>query len=104
MKKFLTILSIFFLIIVTTITKNSTKKIENEIFNVKENILPLRYKYELILLEYNYLTSPQKLMEYQSIYFEDDLTPISIIELKMIEEKNNKLVISNFKDSKKINE
>ena len=42
MKKFSIILSIFFLIIATTITKNSTKKIENEIFNIKENILPLR--------------------------------------------------------------
>ncbi len=104
MKKLSIILSIFFLIIVTTITKNSTKKIENEIFNVKENMVPLKYKYELILLDYNYLTSPQKLMEYQSIYFENNLTPISIMEMKIIGEKEDKLIISDFKDNKKINE
>ncbi len=104
MKKLSIILSIFFLIIVTTITKNSTKKIENEIFNVKENMVPLKYKYELILLDYNYLTSPQKLMEYQSIYFENNLTPISIMEMKIIVEKEDKLIISDFKDNKKINE
>ena len=104
MKKFSIILSIFFLIIVTTITKNSTKKIENEIFNIKENILPLKYKYELVLLDYNYLTSPQKLMEYQATYFEDDLIPLIITDLKKIEYKNDKLVISNFKENKKTDE
>ena len=70
MKKIILILSIFFLVIVTTITKNSTKSIEKQIYNTKENLIILKQKHELILLEFNYLSSPEKLMEYQSKYFE----------------------------------
>ena len=29
--------------------------------------------YELVLLDYNYLTSPKKLMEYSQKYFEEEL-------------------------------
>ena len=72
MKKVILILSILFLIIFTTITKNSTKKLDNQIFNIKENIRVLKDKYELVLLDYNFLTSPKKLMEYQKTYFEDN--------------------------------
>ena len=96
MKKFLTILSIFFLIIVTTITKNSTKKIENEIFNVKENILPLRYKYELILLEYNYLSSPEKLFSYSENIKKENYNSIDIINLNKIKIFKDKIEIQKF--------
>ena len=83
------LLLIFFLIIVTTITKNSTKKLESQIFNVKENISILKNKYGLELLEYNYLTTPKKLIEYQSKYFEKDLIPLDITKIKKIKEENN---------------
>ena len=82
MKRFTIVLSILFLIIVTTITKNSTKSLENKIFNVKENISALSDKYELILLDYNFLTTPNKLIEYQFKYFEKDLVPININKIK----------------------
>ena len=82
MKKLVLILSIFFLLIFTTITKNSTKEIEKRIYNVKENSRILEQKYELVLLDYNYLSSPQKLMEYQSRYFENDLNEIDILNIK----------------------
>ena len=93
---------IFFLIIVTTITKNSTKKLESQIFNVKENISILKNKYELVLLDYNYLTTPKKLMEYQSQYFENDLIFMDITEIRKIKEEKGKL--KNIKHNKtKIN-
>ena len=44
------------------------------IFTVKENISALEDKYEYVLLDYNVLTTPQKLMEYQSEYFENRLS------------------------------
>ena len=87
------LLLIFFLIIVTTITKNSTKKLENQIFNVRENISILKNKYELVLLDYNYLTTPKKLMEYQYKYFENDLIFLDITKIKKIKEENNELII-----------
>ena len=40
----------------TTLTKNSTKKLDKEIFQLKENIKILEDRYELSLLDYNILT------------------------------------------------
>jgi len=87
MKKLFLIFFIIFLIIVTTITKNSTKKLESQIFNVKENISILKNKYELVLLDYNYLTTPKKLMEYQSKYFENDLIFMDVFSKNSIPKK-----------------
>tara|TARA_X000000368_G_scaffold212204_1_gene167649 strand:+ start:213 stop:509 length:297 start_codon:yes stop_codon:yes gene_type:complete len=98
MKKLILILSIFFLLIFTTITKNSTKEIEKKIYNVKENLRILEQKYELVLLDYNYLSSPQKLMEYQSRYFENDLNEIDIINIKKITLHGNKVQVEKFID------
>jgi hypothetical protein len=89
MKKLFLIFFIIFLIIVTTVTKNSTKSLESKIFMAKENISILRNKYELVLLEYNYLTTPKKLIEYQSKYFEKNLIPLDITKIKKIKEENN---------------
>ena len=104
MKKLFLIFFIIFLIIVTTITKNSTKKLERQIFNVKENISILKNKYELVLLDFNFLTSPKKLLEYQSKYFENDLISLDINRIKEIEEKNDELVITKFNKIKIDNE
>ena len=98
MKKLILILSIFFLLIFTTITKNSTKEIEKRIYNVKENLRILEQKYELVLLDYNYLSSPQKLMEYQSRYFENDLNEINILNIKKITLHGNKVQVEKFID------
>ena len=104
MKKIILILSILFLIVVTTFTKNSTKKLDKQIFNIRENIRVLKDKYELVLLDYNFLTSPKKLLEYQSKYFETDLIPLDITQIKEIKEESNKLVITEFSEIKKGNE
>ena len=98
MKKFVLILFIFSLLIFTTITKNSTKKIEKEIYNVKENLRILEQKYELVLLDYNYLSSPQKLMEYQFRYFENDLNEIDIRTIKKLTVFDNKIQVKQFID------
>ena len=96
MKKIILIFSIIFLIIITTITKNSTKKLENQIFTTKENISILKDKYELVLLDYNYLTSPKKLLDYQSQYFEKELTNIDINDIKELIVKKEKIIIQDF--------
>ena len=104
MKKIILIFSILFLIVVTTFTKNSTKKLDNQIFSIRENISVLKDKYELVLLDYNFLTSPKKLLEYQSKYFETDLIPLDITQIKEIKEESNKLIITEFSEIKKGNE
>ena len=104
MKKIILTFSILFLIVVTTFTKNSTKKLDNQIFSIRENISVLKDKYELVLLDYNFLTSPKKLLEYQSKYFETDLIPLDITQIKEIKKKSNKLVITELSEMKKGNE
>ena len=96
MKKLILLLSIFFLIIFTTITKNSTKEIEKQIYDIEENLRVLKNKYELVLLDFNYLSSPKKLLEYQSKYFEKELSEIDIKNVKKITLKENKLKIEEF--------
>ena len=96
MKKTLLILSIFLLILITSLVKNSTKKIEDEIFLVKENNRLLKAELGYILLEYNYLSSPEKLIQYQAQYFENDLIQKNIINIKKITEVNGQLIITNF--------
>lgn len=102
MKKFFFILSIIILIFLTTITKNSTKKIDKKIFEAKESIRILKNQYEYVLLDYNYLSSPDKLMDYQLEYFENLLVPIDINNTKKILINNNKIKIissnNNFND------
>ena len=98
MKKSILLLSIFFLIIFTTITKNSTKEIEKQIYDTEENLRILQNKYEMVLLDFNYLSSPKKLLEYQSKYFEKELREIDIKNLKKIILKENKLKIEEFID------
>ena len=84
------------LIITTTIIKNSSKNLENQIFIKNENINILKNKYELVLLEFNFLTSPKQLLDYQSQYFENNLISKDITKMKLIREQNEKLIISEF--------
>ena len=100
MKKIILFLSIFLLLIFTIITKNSTKEIEKRIYNKKENLRMLKQKYEMALLDFNYLSSPEKLMEYQSKYFENELKEIDIINLKKLTLVDNKIQVKQFIDLK----
>ena len=87
------------LIITTTIIKNSSKNLENQIFIKNENINILKNKYELVLLEFNFLTSPKQLLDYQSQYFENNLISKDITKMKLIIEQNEKLIISEFNNN-----
>ena len=73
MKKFGLAAVILFLALSTAVIKNTTKQIEDELFTAKENIRVLKSEFENISLEYDYLSSAEKLLEYQSLYFEDEL-------------------------------
>ena len=101
MRKLILLLSIFFLLIFTTIIKNSTKEIEKKIYITRENLRVLKNKYEMVLMEFNYLTTPEKLMEYQSKYFENELDQVDIKKLKKITLKKNQIEIKKFIDFKK---
>ena len=103
MKKFLTISLIFSLIVITSFIKNSTKKIDEELFSLKENILDLNLKLDDVKLEFDYLSSPEKLISYQNLYFENKLTQKSINEIEIIDFTREKIITNDVKiiDSEK---
>ena len=88
---------IFFLVLSTAIIKNTTKQIEDEIFTVKENIRVLKSEFENISLEYDYLSSAEKLLEYQSLYFENELIQKNINNIKIYNFSDDINKIQNFK-------
>ena len=93
MKKLLLASTIIILVLTTAIIKNTTKKIEDKIFAYKESVRLLKSDLENIQLEYDYLSSAEKLLEYQSLYFEDQLVQKKIEDIKIynISENVNRL-------------
>ena len=96
MKKFFVIFLIVSLILFTAIIKNSTKRIDDQIFTVKENIRDLEKNFENIKLEHDYLSSAEKLHEFQAMYFDDVLIKKDIQNIKIIDELS-KFKIKQFK-------
>ena len=82
LKKILTII-IFLLIISTTFIKNHTKKLDEKIFIIKENINYLKSIKHLVQLENDYLRAPEKLLELNKLYFDEELkyTPRDSIKI-----------------------
>ena len=97
MKKFVLAIVIFFLVLSTAIIKNTTKQIEDEIFAVKENIRVLNSEFGNVSLEYDYLSSSERLLEFQSQYFEDELIQKNINDIRVYNTSNDVNKIKNFK-------
>ena len=97
MKKLLLALTIIILVLTTAIIKNTTKKIEDKIFAYKESVRLLKSDLENIQLEYNYLSSAEKLLEYQSLYFEDQLVQKKIEDIKIYNISENVNKLENYK-------
>ncbi len=97
MKKFSTISLILFLILFTAVIKNSTKRIDDEIFSINENIRDLKKDFEKIKLENDYLSSADRLLEFQSLYFDKELIKKDIKNIKIIHKTTNSLNIKQFK-------
>jgi len=96
MSKFFIILFILFLILSTAIVKNSTKRIDDEIFVLRESIRSLKKDFENIKLEHDYLSSAEKLLEFQSLYFDSELVKKDIQEIKKINQIFDKIEINQF--------
>ena len=96
MSKFFIILFILFLILSTAIVKNSTKRIDDEIFVKRERIRSLKKDFENIKLEHDYLSSAEKLLEFQNLYFDSELIKKDIQEIKKINQIFDKIEINQF--------
>ena len=81
MKKYVLVFLITFLVITTSIIKNSTRELENKIFNSNEKIKILINRKELIKLQNDYLRSPQRLFEFKNKFL-DNLEVIELSKFK----------------------
>ena len=97
MKKISIISLIFFLILFTAVIKNSTKRIEDKIFLSKENLRSLKKNFENINLEYDYLSSAEKLLEFNELYFENKLIQKDITNIKLIHNNKTRLMVEEYK-------
>ena len=78
MKKYILVSVIAFLVITTSIIKNSTRELENKIFNSNEKIKILTSRKEIITLQNDYLKSPQRLFEFKNKFFSN----LEVLELR----------------------
>ena len=97
MKKFSIIFLVLFLILFTAIVKNSTKRIDDEIFVIKENIGILKKDLEDVKLEYDYLSSADKLLEFQDLYFDNVLIKKNLQDIRVITQKSDNLEVKQLK-------
>ena len=93
MKKIFVIFIILTLVLVTAIIKNSTKRIDDEIFAKEENIRKLKKYFETLKLENDFLSSAEKLNEFQTLYFENDLEKKDLENIDIIYMKKDNLTI-----------
>ena len=104
MMKLIVLALVFFLVVSTSLIKNSTKDLDDQIYSIRENISFLQNRFEDAKLEFDYLSSSEKLIEFQKLYFDNLLIKKSLKELKTIKITNNELIINNLKISGKIND
>ena len=101
MTKIIIFVIIFSLIISTSLIKNSTKELDEQIYSVKENIIFLDNRFKDSKLEFDYLSSSEKLLEYQKLYFENSLLKKSIKDLKTLKIIDDRVIINDLKISEK---
>ena len=92
---------IFILIVSTSLIKNSTKDLDDQIYSMRENILFLENRSQDSKLEFDYLSSSEKLLEYQKLYFENFLKKKTLKEFKTLQIIDNELIINELKISRK---
>ena len=104
MIKSVTIVLIFFLILLTAFIKNSTKKLEDEIYIKQENLRSLNKDFQNVKLEFNYLSSSERLMEFKELYLDNELIRKNIdqIEILDLRKKDFKIKKFEFNEWKKI--
>ena len=101
----LTVFSLILLLIISTsLIKNSTKNLDDQIYNKTESISFLKKSYKDSKLEFDYLSSSERLLEYQKLYFENSLINKSLNEFKILEVKENLLIVDKLSISSETNE
>ena len=93
MKSFIILILLVFLILSTAVVKTSSKKVEERIFILNENLSILKKKYNFVILENTYLSNPSRLIEIMKVDKNEDYTHLDISNLKTITKKKLSFLI-----------
>ena len=85
MKKYIIFFCIVCLIITTSIVKSSTRQLEKNIFILEEEVKILEEKFDFLLLEKDYLTTPERLIGLKEKIFKNKFFPIDSKDLQKID-------------------
>ena len=85
MKKYIIFFSIVSLIVTTSIVKSSTRQLEKNIFTLEEEVKILEEKFNFLLLENDYLTTPERLIKLKKKIFKNKFFPLDPREIKKID-------------------
>ena len=85
---------ILILILFTAFIKNSTKRIDDEIFSTRENIRGLKKDFDNVKLEFNFLSTTERLNDFKNLYFDEELIKKDIKEIEIILYNSGKLEIN----------
>ena len=92
MKNLLITFCLIILVAITAITKTSSKKIEEEIFTLNENLFLLKEKYKLVSFEHTYLSEPSRLIKMMKINKNEDYVHLENKSLKIFTKKKAELL------------
>tara|TARA_X000000950_G_scaffold58586_1_gene70924 strand:- start:388 stop:654 length:267 start_codon:yes stop_codon:yes gene_type:complete len=84
MKKYIIFFSIVSLIVTTSIVKSSTRQLEKNIFILEEEVKILENKFNFLLLENDYLTTPERLIGLKEKIFKNKFFPLDPKDVKKI--------------------
>ena len=84
MKKYIIFFSIVSLIVTTSIVKSSTRQLEKNIFILEEEVKILEDKFNFLLLENDYLTTPERLIRLKEKIFKNKFFPLNPKDVKKI--------------------
>ena len=85
------------LIISTSLIKTSTRNLDEQIYSIQENLLFLEDRFKDSKLEFDYLSSSEKLLEYQQLYFENALIKKTLSDLKILKVTDNGIITDELK-------
>ena len=85
MKNYLIISFILILIILTSLVKTSTRDLEAKIFISKKELKLLSDKKDLIFLENNFLSLPERLFELKKLLLDQNLISLNLKKFIILE-------------------
>ena len=92
MKKFIITFCLIFLITITAIIKTSSKKVEEEIYILNENLFLLKEKYNLVSFEHTYLSGPSRLLKIMKTEKNEEYIHLENKNLKILFEQETELL------------